>query len=80
MPSKRQQFIDLYKKGGKRKDYIDLAIDLGLATPKIKEELEMPSDSSYNRKINRTSKKQGGFIATGCGKVMNNKRKKTKLY
>ena len=55
MTSKRQQFIDLYKKGGKRKDFIELAIDLGLAAPKVKEEPEMPSDASYNRKIDRTS-------------------------
>ena len=62
MTSKRQQFIDLYKKGGKRKDFIELAIDLGLAAPKVKEEPEMPSDASYNRKIDRTSKKHGGLI------------------
>jgi len=24
--------------------------------------------------------KKGGFIAKGCGKVMNNRRKKTKVY
>ena len=26
----------------------------------------------------RTKKAKGGFIATGCGKVMNDRRKKTK--
>ena len=24
--------------------------------------------------------KKGGFVATGCGKVMSNRRKKTKVY
>lgn len=26
------------------------------------------------------SKKEGGFIAKGCGKIMSNRRKKTKVY
>ena len=29
-------------------------------------------------KVGRTKKADGGFIARGCGKVMNNRRKKTK--
>ena len=28
-------------------------------------------------KVGRTKKADGGFIAKGCGKVMNNRRKKT---
>ena len=30
-------------------------------------------------KVGRTKKADGGFIARGCGKVMNNRRKKTKM-
>jgi hypothetical protein len=29
--------------------------------------------------VGRTKKANGGFIAKGCGKVMNNRRKKTKM-
>ena len=34
---------------------------------------------SFNPVVNPTFKK-GGFIARGCGKVMNNRRKVTKVY
>ena len=30
-------------------------------------------------KVGRTKKAAGGFIARGCGKIMNNRRKKTKM-
>ena len=30
-------------------------------------------------KVGRTKKADGGFIAKGCGKVMNNRRKKTRI-
>ena len=30
-------------------------------------------------KVGRTKKADGGFIARGCGKVMSNRRKKTKM-
>ncbi len=33
----------------------------------------------YKGKVGRTKKASGGFIAKGCGKVMNNRRKKTKM-
>ena len=36
-------------------------------------------DISFNPVANPTFKK-GGFIARGCGKVMNNRRKVTKVY
>ena len=55
--SKRQKFIDLYSKGGKRKDFIDLANELGLVKDK-----KMPSGKSYNRKVKRTGNKDGGLI------------------
>jgi hypothetical protein len=31
-------------------------------------------------KVGRKKMADGGFIAKGCGKVMNNRRKKTKIY
>ena len=34
---------------------------------------------SFNPVVNSAFKK-GGFIAKGCGKVMNNRRKVTKVY
>ena len=36
-------------------------------------------DISFNAVVNPAFKK-GGFIARGCGKVMNNRRKVTKVY
>ena len=45
----------------------------------VKKTRTKTKDISFNPVANPTFKK-GGFIAKGCGKVMNNRRKVTKVY
>ena len=42
----------------------------------------MKADGGLMSELNRPNRgyKQGGFIAKGCGKVMSNRRKVTKVY
>jgi hypothetical protein len=48
------------------------------------EQIDQPQDVSLGmdgfQKDKTIKMKKGGFIAKGCGKVMSNRRKKTRMY
>jgi len=48
------------------------------------EQIDQPQDVSLGmdgfQKDKTMKMKKGGFIAKGCGKVMSNRRKKTRMY
>lgn len=50
----------------------------------VKTQVEQPQKISKGvegfKKEQGVNLKKGGFIAKGCGKVMNNRRKKTRMY
>ena len=65
------------KKGEKRKKYPACRPTLAQCNDAIKIRKKGPKAISW--KDGRVKKKNGGFIAKGCGKVMNNRRKVTTM-
>jgi len=89
---KRQQAFEARQKKNKAEGRLK-AIEFGKKLKKITGKpkdltdkfygfMEKMSDSLANQMVEKkpVSKKQGGLIAKGCGKVMSDKIKKTKMY
>ena len=89
---KRQQAFEARQKKNKAEGRLK-AIEFGKKLKKIAQKpkdltdkfygfMEKMSDSLANQMVEKkpVSKKQGGLIAKGCGKVMSDKIKKTKMY
>jgi hypothetical protein len=53
--SKRQQFIDLAKKGGTRQDFIDLAQDLEVGPGNTEDDVVVPIEPPCTTKTTRKS-------------------------
>jgi hypothetical protein len=58
--SKRQQFIDLAKKGGTRQDFIDLAQDLDVGPKNTEDDIVVPIEPPAQPKPQEKAK--GGLI------------------
>jgi hypothetical protein len=58
--SKRQQFIDLAKKGGTRQDFIDLAQDLDVGPKNTEDDIVVPIEPPAQPKP--PGKAKGGLI------------------
>lgn len=68
---------------------IDKLINMTVKTPQdtaayAQEQIDQPTKVSLGmdgfQKEKKLKMKKGGFIAKGCGKVMSNRRKKTRMY
>jgi|TARA_A100000171_G_C2031494_1_gene96054 hypothetical protein len=68
---------------------IDKLINMTAKSPQnvssyAQEQIDQPQNVSLGmdgfQKEKKLKMKKGGFIAKGCGKVMSNRRKKTRMY
>ena len=68
---------------------IDKLINMTVKSPQnvsayAQEQIDQPQNVSLGmdgfQKEKTMKMKKGGFIAKGCGKVMSNRRKKTRMY